>query len=77
MFCTKNVLNVRNNFCKQLVLPSFELLSYCGLVDSKIRDSSKDLPVSSDNICAMMTHTHMVVHLRERVLNLDFLLQKG
>ena len=53
------------------------LPSYCGLVDSKIRASSKDLPVSSDNICAMMTHTHMVVHLRERVLNLDFLLQKG
>ena len=25
MFCTKNVLNVRNNFCKQHVLPSFEL----------------------------------------------------
>ena len=46
MFCTKIVLNVRNNFCKQHVLPSFELLSYCGLVDSKIRASDKDLPVN-------------------------------
>ena len=25
MLCTKIVLNVRNNFCKQHVLPSFEL----------------------------------------------------
>ena len=42
MFCRKIVLNDRNNFCKQHVLPSFELLSYCGLVDSKIRVSEKD-----------------------------------
>ena len=38
MFCTKNVLNV-----------SFELLSYCGLVDSKIRASEKDLPVNHED----------------------------
>ena len=25
MLCTKNVLNVRNNFCTQHVLPKFEL----------------------------------------------------
>ena len=59
IFCTKIVLNVKNNFCTQHVLPNFELgifmystcnamnnlLSYCGLVDSKIRASDKDLPV--------------------------------
>ena len=60
MLCTKIVLNVRNNFCTQHVLPRFELgifmywtcnsmnnlSSYCGLVDAKIRASDKDLPVS-------------------------------
>ena len=60
IFCTKIVLNVKNNFCTQHVLPNFELgifmystcnamnnlLSYCGLVDSKIRASDKDLPVN-------------------------------
>ena len=54
MMCTKIVLNVWNNFCTQHVLPRFELgifmywicnsmnnlLSYCGLVDEKIRASS-------------------------------------
>ena len=59
MLCTKIVLNVRNNFCTQHVLPRFELgifmywtsnsmnnlSSYCGLVDAKIRGSDKDLPV--------------------------------
>ena len=59
MLCTKIVLNVRNNFCTQHVLPRFELgifmywtcnsmnnlSSYCGLVDAKIRASDKDLPV--------------------------------
>ena len=59
MLCTKIVLNVRNNFCTQDVLPRFELgifiywtcnsmnnlSSYCGLVDEKIRASDKDLPV--------------------------------
>ena len=53
MLCTKNVLNVRNNFCTQHVLPRFELgifmywtcnsmnnlSSCCGLVDPKIRAS--------------------------------------
>ena len=61
MLCTKIVLNVRNNFCTQHVLPRFvlgifmywtcnslnNLLSYCGLVDAKIRASDKDLPVWS------------------------------
>ena len=56
MLCTKIVLNVRNNFCTQHVFPRFELgifmywtcnsmnnlLSYCGLVDAKIRASDKD-----------------------------------
>ena len=60
MLCTNIVLNVRNNFCTQHVLPRFELAifmywtcnsmnslsSYCGLVDAKIRTSDKDLPVS-------------------------------
>ena len=59
MLCTKLVLNVRNIFCTQHVLSRFELgifmywtcnpmnnlLSYCGLVDAKIRASDKDLPV--------------------------------
>ena len=59
MLCTKIVLNVRNNFCTQHVLPRFELgifmywtsdsmnnlSSYCGLVDAKLRASDKDLPV--------------------------------
>ena len=59
MLCTKIVLNVRNNFCTQHVLPRFELgifmywncnsmnnlSSYCGSVDAKIRAPDKDLPV--------------------------------
>ena len=59
MLCTKIVLNVRNNFFTQHVLPRFELgifmywtcnsmnnlSSYRGLVDAKIRASDKDLPV--------------------------------
>ena len=59
MLCTKIVLNVRNNFCTQHVLPKFvygifmywtcnsmnNLSSYCGLVDAKISASDKDLPV--------------------------------
>ena len=61
MLCTKNVLNARDNFCTQHVLPRFELgifmygtcnsmnnlLSYCGLVNAKIRAFDKDLPVWS------------------------------
>ena len=61
MLCAKNVLNVKNNFGTQHVLPRFELgifmywtcnsmnnlSSYCGLVDAKIRASDKDLPVKS------------------------------
>ena len=64
MLCTKIVLNVRNNFCTQHVLPRFELgifmystcnsmnnlSSYCGLVDAKIRASDKDLPVKQENL---------------------------
>ena len=59
ILCTKIVLNVRNNFCTQHVLPRFELgifmystcnlmnnlSSYCGLDNVKIRASDKDLPV--------------------------------
>ena len=61
MLCTKIVLNVRNYFCTQHVLPRFELgifmywtcnsmnnlSSYYGLVDTKIRASDKDLPVTA------------------------------
>ena len=59
MLCTKIVLNVRNNFCTQHVLPRFELgifmywtcnsmnnlSSYFGLIEAKVRASDKDLPV--------------------------------
>ena len=59
MLCTKIVLNVRNNFWTQHVLPRLELgifmywtcnsisnlSSYCGLVDAKMWASDKDLPV--------------------------------
>ena len=59
MLCKNIVLNVRNNFCIQYVLPRFELgifmsltcnsmnnlSSYCGLVYAKIRASDKELPV--------------------------------
>ena len=59
MLCTKIVLNARDNFCTQHVLPRFELgifmyrtcnsmrsfITYCGLVDAKIGASDKDLPV--------------------------------
>ena len=59
MLCTKIVLNVRNSFCTQHVLPKFELgifmyltcdsinnlSSYFGLVEAKMRASDKDLPV--------------------------------
>ena len=59
MLCTKIVLNVRNNFCTQHVLPRLELgifnfwtcnsmnnlSSYCGIVDAKIRASDKNLHV--------------------------------
>ena len=66
MLCTKIVLNVRNNFCTQQVLPRFKLgifmywtcnsmnnlSSYCGLVDAKIRASDKNLPVpTSSRLC--------------------------
>ena len=63
MLCTKIVLNVRNNFCKQHDLPRFKLgifmhwtcnsmnkLSYCGLIDAKIRASDKVLPVLRKNV---------------------------
>ena len=39
MFCTKIVLNVRNNFCTKHVLPMFSPCS------AKRRASDKDLPV--------------------------------
>ena len=59
MLCKKNVLNFRNNFYTEHVLPRFELdifmyltcnsmnnlSSYCGLVDARISASEKDLPV--------------------------------
>jgi len=72
MLCTKIVLNVRNNFCTQHVLPRFELAiimhwtrnimnnlsSYCGLVDAKIRASDKDLPVCISCFLASCRYQH-------------------
>jgi hypothetical protein len=63
MLCTKSVLNIRNKFCTQHVLPRFELgifmywtcnsmnnlSSYYGLVNAKIKASDKDLPVRKPN----------------------------
>ena len=60
--CTEIVSDIQNNFCTQHILPRFELgifinwtcnsmnnlLSYCGLVDAKIRASEIDLPVLFD-----------------------------
>ena len=59
MLCTEIVSDIQNSFCKQHVLPTFDLgiftywtcdsmnnlSSYCGLVDAEIRASDKDLPV--------------------------------
>ena len=60
MLCTEIVSDIQNNLCTQLVLPTCSelaifmywtgnsinnLLSYCGLVDAKIRASDIDLPV--------------------------------
>ena len=67
MLCTKIVLNARNNFCTQHVLPRFELgifiywtcnsmnnlSSYCGLVDEKIRD----LPVQHLSAAKILTQS--------------------
>ena len=74
MLCTKIVLNVRNNFCTQHVLPRFELgifmywtcssmnnlSSYYWLVDAKIRTSDKDLPVRL--IISKACKNHWIVH---------------
>ena len=74
MLCTKIVLNVKNNFCTQHVLPMFELgifmywtcnsmnnlSSYCGLVDAKIRASDKDLPVLLSVIMLKMFHQYLL-----------------
>ena len=63
ILCTKNVVNVRNNFCTQHVLHRLELgifmywtwnlmnnlSSCCGLVNAKIIASDKDLPVKRTN----------------------------
>ena len=71
MLCTKIVLNARDNFCTQHVLPRFELgifmywtcnsmnnlSSYCGLVDAKIRASDKYLPVNSILISCLKFET--------------------
>ena len=58
MLCTEIVLNVKNNFCIQHLLPMFRIFmywtcnsmnnlsSYFGLVDAKVRASDKDLPVT-------------------------------
>ena len=44
---TKTTICVHNMFCRYSELTIFmnNLLSYCGLVDAKIRGSEKDLPV--------------------------------
>ena len=46
--CVQNVLSLQFS-CTELVYNSVNnLLSYCGLVDAKIRASDKDLPVVKD-----------------------------
>ena len=74
MLCKKIVLNVRNDFCTQRVLPRLELvifmyrtcnsmnilLSYCGSVDSKISASDKDLPVQV-NFCQKLLFLHQLL----------------
>ena len=64
MLCTEIVLNVKNNFCTQHILPMFwawnfhvwncnsmnNLSLYCGLVGAKIRASDKYLPVKKINV---------------------------
>ena len=76
MLCLKIVLNVRNNFCTQHVLPRFELgifmywtcntmnnlPSYFGLVDAKIRASDKDLPVPSSEYEGVHIHNIWWAH---------------
>ena len=71
--CTKIVLNVRKNFCTQHVFPRFELgifmywtcnlLSYCGLVDAKIRASDEDLPVINYHATQPETRYEIVQNL--------------
>ena len=85
LLSTKIVLNVRNNFCTQHALPRFELgifmywtcssmnnlSSYCGLVDTKIRASDKDLPVLQ---CKVIKHLLVKLHkLKIRNANLQSL----
>ena len=58
MLCTNIILNVKtkkqNNFCTQHFVNLYfggnsisNLLSHCGLTDSRMRASEKDLPVAS------------------------------
>ena len=58
MLCTNIFLNVKtktkNNFCTQHVVNLYfswnsmnNLLSYCGLIDARMRGSEKDLPVQA------------------------------
>ena len=49
--------DIQNNICTQHVVNLYfsgnsmnNLLSYCGLTDSRMRASEKDLPVRNDNI---------------------------
>ena len=86
MLCTKIVLNVRNNFCTQHVLPRFELgismywtcnsmknlSSYCGLIDAKIRASGKYLPVRVDKCIHKYWNYHYGFHTRITFLIANF-----
>ena len=72
MLCTKIVLNVRNNYCTEHVLPRLEIgifmywtcnsMNNCGFVDAKIRASDKDLPVLTS--CFQSTFDILISNLR-------------
>ena len=80
--CTEIVLNVKNNFCTQHVLSVFwawnyhvlnNLLSYCGLVDAKIRASDKGLPVwPSNKTCLVHNVSFHKVGTMCSIILLDF-----
>ena len=71
MLCTKIVLNIETKQKQQFVYatcsagilslqfswPMNNLLSYCGLVDAKIRASDKDLPVTL--LCTVSHHSNV------------------
>ena len=75
MMCTNIVLNVKtktkNNFCTQHALNLYfsmnNLSSYCGLTDSRIRASDRDLPVFRKGWC--------VCHFPKQTNQINFLVK--